>query len=524
MIDLVQTMSGKAPSQRSRSSNLSSSSFTKNSFHIGSSVEDAGDLYCRIRHNKKKKEGGIVRTPLKRRLDEAVRGFLSDVGCFVSNTSSKAVCNDTNSSTSFVILDGTASLSLGEFSGSISGGGEANSSIMKEVCDRWKNRMEICMSLGNVVCKENENDVLKIYRFDTVTENKARDNTTATQESIEESIFYPQSLNSDDDADNKNSYQHTLVTKAMPRVTFRKRAEWNINIDANSYLPKNHIAALNHLMEHEFDQAVEKFEEIHLADKKIFGEHHLIAGVSSHNLGMAHLLAGHEGRSIYYFHRAVFIKRAALSPNDPLLAHSLIEVGNLLYARNDYKSALSIYLEAKAVLGDPTKKLSREDCTQQNDVESSAVCVWPSLLSSIYNNMGCIQTDLGLADDALKHFERSLELQRIEMKSSPNAERSLLNISVTQFNIGYINLRSGLYEEAILMLEEALLVQESVLKDSFCDDTQSNSNEVQKHHQQTRQSTSDTWTADNSSRILSSVTIQNTKAIITLCKRIGDMR
>ena len=121
---------------------------------------------------------------------------------------------------------------------------------------------------------------------------------------------------------------------------------------------------------------------------------------------------------------------------------SLIEVANLLFYRGEYYSALSLYNEAMEIL------------KQDDDSLTSR-----SLISTIHNNMGCIYIRMGKPSDALIHLERSSSHGRIELGSDMNAELSLLNLSISEANVGYVKISQREFHEALVIMEESLLVR-----------------------------------------------------------------
>jgi hypothetical protein len=92
----------------------------------------------------------------------------------------------------------------------------------------------------------------------------------------------------------------------------------------------------------------------------------------------------------------------------------------------------------------------------------------------LLNNIGCSLFELNELKGAKIAFEEALIIQRTMMRTAspvnsvtveaPN--QVLLSIASTLCNIGSIKLRWGEFEEAILALEEALLVRFSM--HTFC--------------------------------------------------------
>jgi tetratricopeptide (TPR) repeat protein len=162
-----------------------------------------------------------------------------------------------------------------------------------------------------------------------------------------------------------------------------------------------------------------------------------------HNLGVTCLLAKEFDAALYYFQEAVIFKRACLGQNDPTVSDSLVEIGILLYYRNDYDGALKIFKEALEIYND---------------------CSYDEGVGRTCNNIGCVYYKMGDASTALSYIQQALVCQRRSLGKSEKAESSLLNFALTLSNVGYLKLGSG-HLDATAMLEESLLVLESVLGD-----------------------------------------------------------
>jgi tetratricopeptide (TPR) repeat protein len=162
-----------------------------------------------------------------------------------------------------------------------------------------------------------------------------------------------------------------------------------------------------------------------------------------HNLGVTCLLANELDAALYYFQEAVIFKRACLGHNDPTVSDSLVEIGILLYNRNDYDGALKIFKEALEIY---------KECSNSEGVGRTS------------NNIGCVYDRMGDTATALTCIQEALVCQRRSLGTSEKAESSLLNFALTLSNIGYLKLGAG-HLDAAAMLEESLLVLESVLGD-----------------------------------------------------------
>ena len=91
-------------------------------------------------------------------------------------------------------------------------------------------------------------------------------------------------------------------------------------------------------------------------------------------------------------------------------------------------------------------------------------------VAKILNNIGCALYEIDELEVAKVALEESLHIQRYLLQSLPvnsmvNSQTQLLSIASTQSNIASIKLYHGEFDEALVDLEEALLVQQCVLSD-----------------------------------------------------------
>lgn len=179
------------------------------------------------------------------------------------------------------------------------------------------------------------------------------------------------------------------------------------------------------------------------ADKERYGESDLVCAIDYHNLGVASLLASDLDSALYYFQEAVILKRACLGQKDATVSESLVEIGIILFYRNDCNGALRIFKEALELYNDAsnTEGVGRTS-----------------------NNIGCVYYKMGDVSSALSYLYEALISQRMVLGMSEKAESSLLNIALTQSNVGFLKMEAG-HLDAAATLEESLLVLESVMGD-----------------------------------------------------------
>ena len=189
---------------------------------------------------------------------------------------------------------------------------------------------------------------------------------------------------------------------------------------------------------------MEVYEEILQSDKERYGAFDLVCAIDYHNLGVANLLANDMESALDYFQEAVILKRALLGQNDPTVPDSMVEIGIILYRSNNNTGALRIFKEALEIYKD------------SDNFEG---------MGRVSNNIGCVYYQMGDIASALDYLQDALVGQRMELGMSEKAESSLLSFALTQSNIGYLKLHAG-HLDAIAVLEESLLVLESVLVDN----------------------------------------------------------
>ena len=215
-----------------------------------------------------------------------------------------------------------------------------------------------------------------------------------------------------------------------------------------------------HLIHCEYDEAVEVFTEILRGQMERHGPGHPRVGTALHNLGICQLKKGDYASAIRVCRDAVEVRKAALGGRHLDVAVSLAQLGIAHLECGQHRKALIAFREAlqirRNLLGPKHPKVAR-----------------------LLNNTGCALFELNEMRGAMLAFQETLDIQRSMMKSpdaafgdegsggssSSAAEQLLLSTAATLCNIGSIRLRLGDADGAIVALEEALLVQQSVLGD-----------------------------------------------------------
>jgi len=218
-----------------------------------------------------------------------------------------------------------------------------------------------------------------------------------------------------------------------------------------------HELGKRHLGYNEYDEAIEVFEEILRGQIELHGENDHRVGTALHNIATVYMRARAFTKTIQICQKAIIVRCRMLGPSHPDLAVSFSQLGIAYLEIDEHRPALRAF---RAALGIRRKSLDRAD----------------PKIARLLNNIGCSLFELGQLIDAKVAFEEALAIQRCIMRhNSPrcfdkgskpnNVNHVLLTIAATLCNLGSIQLRWKMHEKAIVVLEEALLIQESVLGD-----------------------------------------------------------
>ena len=95
-------------------------------------------------------------------------------------------------------------------------------------------------------------------------------------------------------------------------------------------------------------------------------------------------------------------------------------------------------------------------------------CDHPSV-AKILNKIGCVHFKIKHFPSAQATFNESLEIQRVSMGGEKtDASLALCKVAVTLCNVALAHFERGEINECVEIMDEALIVQESVLGDD-CD-------------------------------------------------------
>jgi len=227
------------------------------------------------------------------------------------------------------------------------------------------------------------------------------------------------------------------------------------NLIAEGNLKAMHRLGQKHLKHGEYNEALEVFEEICRAQQEMHGNESSRVGTALQNIAIVHIRAGDHDRAIATCQNAIDVRRKALGSNHPDLAASLAQLGVVLLEINQYKVALHAFYQSLSIR---RKALNRSD----------------PRVARLLNNIGCCLHEIGQLEGAILAFDEALDIQREVMRTMTpgkvcerngrnNVNNLLLTIAATLCNIGSLKLRCKLYDDSLIMLEEALIIQESVL-------------------------------------------------------------
>ena len=174
-----------------------------------------------------------------------------------------------------------------------------------------------------------------------------------------------------------------------------------------------------------------------------------LAGITAHNLGVVSVLTGNPDEAVAYFREAICLKENSFGRNDRQVALSWDELGIQFFARGDFDGALTSFREAHSARSSHGEDSSRHP-----------------RMAMVLNNMACCYFQMGNHPEALKTLLEADEIQQRAIGSSAQDELDILHVAIVICNIGYLKLSLKQYEEGRSLLEEALLIQQSVLDDN----------------------------------------------------------
>jgi len=224
--------------------------------------------------------------------------------------------------------------------------------------------------------------------------------------------------------------------------------------EAERNLQAIHEMAAEHLCHGEYTEALEVFEEILRGQKERYGADHYRIGTALHNIGIVHLRSGNSIKAVEICLEAVKVRKQTLVTNHPDVAVSLAQLGVARLEYRQYREALIAFREALQI---------RRDFMGPKHPK----------VGKILNNIGCTLYEMNELEGARLAFEEALDIQRETLRGRSleiqgpnfNSNQILLSIGATLCNLGSIKVRCHQHDKATIALEEALLIQQSVLGD-----------------------------------------------------------
>jgi tetratricopeptide (TPR) repeat protein len=195
------------------------------------------------------------------------------------------------------------------------------------------------------------------------------------------------------------------------------------------------------------DEALAIFKELELLVTDFYGKDHEQLGNVWHNKAIVLTKAGRYSEAVSACNEAVRIRKKALGNQASNVAVSLSQLGIAHMESGDFPPSLRAFRAAfeirEATLGPTHPKVAK-----------------------LHNNIGCVLFEIQDLKAAEISFGKALSIQREMLKSNPpNVDQVLLSVASTQCNIGSIKLSFEQIDDALITLEDAMMVQQSVLGD-----------------------------------------------------------
>lgn len=271
---------------------------------------------------------------------------------------------------------------------------------------------------------------------------------------ISNSLIPPKTKEERDSEEDESRPNFKNIAEVMPIEAWKENAASSApsndsRSQDNHILPLDVGTVIEQIKQNNFNQAIITLNEIlhHQRQGIRKGNNRLLEGITLHNIGVVYLLSGKFEQAFPCFQESVLVKQAAFGDGHPEVAVSLVETGILIFAKEKYEEALNIFNDALKI---------RIQAFGSKDPK----------VAMVLNNIACAHFEMGNPLNALATFKEAREIEQHALGSSQNANLDLLHVATTLSNIGYIQLQIKNYEEASGNLEDALLVQQSVLGDN----------------------------------------------------------
>jgi tetratricopeptide (TPR) repeat protein len=243
---------------------------------------------------------------------------------------------------------------------------------------------------------------------------------------------------------------HLKRANTMPHIG-QSTKDTPVNVDFVMESTKEEISffAKSKIQAGKLDEAVDIFDSVLDYYRPRSGKNNLFVALALHNLCVINIWNGNFERALIYGQEALRVRRELYGSNHISIVSSLCELGVIYYAKEEFNRSLSSFREAlqlkyKAMGGDNID------------------------VSSILNNIGCVHYSLGKLVTSEATFQEALNLQKRCLGSvkSEHADRALLDMSINLCNMALVAEKMSKLDDAQSLLEEGLMVQQSVLADT----------------------------------------------------------
>ena len=216
-------------------------------------------------------------------------------------------------------------------------------------------------------------------------------------------------------------------------------------------LRRKHNQASKYLKKRKFDKAVELFSDIVSLHENQLGEWHPRYAAALHNLAIAQLQSGDLKSSIDSIEDALEKRRLSLGEESPKVVETLVQMGIILSAREEYDDALEVLAEALELKED-LSRMQYQGVKGTNRVMSMEV-------AKILNNVGCVHyegsiintprneyhhdVDVDSLEEAELAFTEALEIQETLLEEQEFIGPEFLCMASTMCNLAYIYMDLG---------------------------------------------------------------------------------
>ena len=231
-----------------------------------------------------------------------------------------------------------------------------------------------------------------------------------------------------------------------------------INVDFVLESNETEIASFVHsfIQSKQYPEAIDIYLMILDHYQKQHGHEYPFVITTLHNLSIVYVLNGNYKEATYYCKEGLKRRRRKLGDDHLDVATSLCELGIIYYAREDFNKGLDVLRQALHIV-----------CNQHPDEEGIEIQNLDCKVASILNNIACFHYSMGKLIASIATFEESLDVMRrmIGAVSCDEVGYTLLNMSITLCNAGIVSAKHNQLDVASSLVEEGLMVQQSILPD-----------------------------------------------------------